>query len=327
MRGLPPLRTGEHRLLRTRPQLAEDGRKRPRWSDEVERRLGTEASLGRVAFIGRLLTLCALPRRSRGNERRYVRRNGPYTMIVTATGPPGLPFGTLPRLLLVWISTEAVRTQSPRVRLGATLADFMRQLGLRSKSGGDRGDRTRLRDQIRRLFGASIRLTYRGPSETRSVASMVADQPELWWGVQSPGSRPPWQRSVRLGPGLFPEILRQPVPVNLASVRALKQCPLGLDLYLWLTYAVFGKKHERRVPWPLLYRQFADCPRDSYDKRAVQNFRAQALRELRKIKEVWPHLQYGVQTGYRGKAGALVLRPTSPDIAPRPGRDARSRTA
>ena len=34
--------------------------------------------------------------------------NGPYTLYMTATGSAKLPYGNIPRLLLAWVSTEAV---------------------------------------------------------------------------------------------------------------------------------------------------------------------------------------------------------------------------
>ena len=41
----------------------------------------------------------------------------------------GLPYGTLPRLLLAWVSTEAVRTQSRELILGDSLAESSIRLG------------------------------------------------------------------------------------------------------------------------------------------------------------------------------------------------------
>lgn len=318
MRPLSDALTEERRLSK--------GLQRSAAAEQRHRRFKAEASHGEVAFMARLLTLCALPRRSRGDERQYVRRNGPYTMIVTATGQLGLPFGTLPRLVLAWICTEVVRTQSARLRLGATLAEFMRELGITSRSGGVRGDRTRLRDQIERLFNASIRLSYEGKGVTRSVASMIADRSELWWRVESPERMSLWGSTVLLGKGFCQEILRRPVPVDMATLRALRRCPLGLDLYLWLTYATFKLDRPRRITWPLLYRQFADEPSEQYDKNEVQMFRRRALRELRKIKTAWPTLYYRVEAGRRGRnnrAGALVIGPTTPKIPARRSRVAR----
>ncbi len=309
MRPLADVLTDERRLSRGLQRLPATGQSGLERYDHVE-----------VAFMARLLTLCALPRRNRGDERQYIRRNGPYTMIVTATGQPGLPFGTLPRLLLAWICTEVVRTRSARLRLGATLAEFMRELGITSRSGGVRGDRTRLRDQIERLFNASIRLSYEGEGVTRSVASMIADRSELWWEVDSPETPSMWRSTVRLGSDFFTEILRRPVPVDMATLRTLRPCALGVDLYLWLTYATFRLDRPRRITWPVLYRQFADQPREQYDKNAVQMFRRRTLRELRKIKAVWPTLNYRVEAGRRGhknRAGALVIGPTTPKIPAR----------
>ena len=46
-----------------------------------------------TGFMARLLALCSLPRTNPGNRLQYVRRNGPYTLYMTATGSAKLPFG------------------------------------------------------------------------------------------------------------------------------------------------------------------------------------------------------------------------------------------
>ena len=93
-----------------------------------------------LGFMARLLALCSLPRTNPGQRYRYVRRNGPYTLVMSATGINKLPFGNLPRLLLAWVCTEAVRTQSRELVLGRSLSKFMRTLGIGSDSGGSRGN-------------------------------------------------------------------------------------------------------------------------------------------------------------------------------------------
>ena len=66
-----------------------------------------------LGFMMRLLALCTLPRtRPPSTQREYHRVNGPFTLYMNALGGAQLPFGTLPRLLLAWICSEAVRTQS-----------------------------------------------------------------------------------------------------------------------------------------------------------------------------------------------------------------------
>ena len=54
---------------------------------------------------------------------------------MTATGDHKLPYGNLPRLLMAWLSTEAVRTQSREISLGDSLAEFMRALGIYNSGG------------------------------------------------------------------------------------------------------------------------------------------------------------------------------------------------
>ena len=81
-------------------------------SDQVNALVGaSEADLD-LGFMARMLALCSLPRTNPGQRYRYVRRNGPYTLVMSATGINKLPYGNLLRLILAWVSTEAVRTQS-----------------------------------------------------------------------------------------------------------------------------------------------------------------------------------------------------------------------
>ena len=39
-----------------------------------------------LGFVGRVLALCSLPRTNPGNQDKYIRRNGPFTLVMTATG-------------------------------------------------------------------------------------------------------------------------------------------------------------------------------------------------------------------------------------------------
>ncbi len=63
-------------------------------------------------FMARTMALCSLPRTNPGNRLQYKRHNGPFTLYMIAGGGNKLPYGNLPRLLLAWVCTEAVRTQS-----------------------------------------------------------------------------------------------------------------------------------------------------------------------------------------------------------------------
>ena len=85
--------------------------------------------------MARMMALCSLPRSNPGKRTQYVRRNGPYTLVMSATGLNKLPFGNLPRLLMAWICNEAVKTGSRELVLGKSLPEFMRSVGIYSSSG------------------------------------------------------------------------------------------------------------------------------------------------------------------------------------------------
>ncbi len=126
-----------------------------------------------------------------------------------------------------------------------------------------------------------------------------------------------WQSKIELGEKFFEEIMKHPVPLDLNALKALKRSPLGIDLYMWLVYRTFKLDAPVRLSWPTLYRQFGVDPDRSGDKFTVRNFRADCLRELKKIKSAWRGLQYRVERGSRGeKTGALVLLPSVPQIPP-----------
>ena len=167
-------------------------------------------------FMARTMALCSLPRSNPGNRLQYKRVNGPYTLIMTATGNYKLPYGNLPRLLMAWISTEATTTQSRVLVLGDSLSDFMRTLGVYSSSGGKY---TRLRNQMRRLFNAHVRLIYKDEYGEASVSSSVADSTAFWWNPKRPDERTLWESKIELGAKFFQEIISHPVPLNLNTLR------------------------------------------------------------------------------------------------------------
>ena len=53
-------------------------------------------------------------------------------------------------------------TQHRELVLGRSLYEFIHKLGLSDRSGGAKGDRTRLKNQMRRLFRCSVQLVYEG---------------------------------------------------------------------------------------------------------------------------------------------------------------------
>lgn len=162
-----------------------------------------------------------------------------------------------------------------------------------------------------RLFSATVTLLYEDERLSHLVSSFVADKHELWWDPKHPREGTLWESTIRLGEALFEEIVRRPVPINMNVLNALKRSALDLDLYLWLSYRTFSLDKPLRLTWKRLYRQFRPDPTKIENRREVDDFRTDCLRELTKIKTAWPVLSYATAKG------VLVFSPSKSSIEPK----------
>lgn len=231
-----------------------------------------------LGFMARALVLCTMPHsRPKGNEFR--RKNGNY--LLTMYSPHGLPYGSVPRLLLAWITTEAVRTKSPTLTLGHSLSEFMRQLDM-PITGGVKGGITRLREQMKRLFSTTVTCSYNDQRQDANSSFQIVKKSQLWWHPQQPDQAGLWESSLTLSQEFFEEILSAPIPIDLRALKALKRSPLALDIYMWLTFRNSYLKTDTVITWDQLQMQFG-----------AEYGRARAFKEafteaLRKVLIVYP---------------------------------------
>ena len=276
-----------------------------------------------LAYLARELVQCTLPHSDPGQVPFWTRTNGNITLsIVSGVDPQGprlvgYPYGSIPRLLIFWITTEALRTASRILHLGPSYASFLRALGLDPNTGGGkRSDAKRVREQTQRLFAASISFIQSVKTPTaegeRRLNMLVAEASELWWNPKQPDQATLWESWVELGQKFFDTITAAPVPVDVRALRALKRSPLALDLYAWATYkalSVARRGKPQFVPWRGLMAQFGADYSDPKD------FKKKAQETLRKIQAVYPGLKLGDATG-----GLLVLPTSRPAVGVTPPR-------
>ena len=97
------------------------------------------------------------------------------------------------------------------------------------------------------------------------------------------------------------------MPTDLRHLRALKQSPLALDLYVWATHKAYTaaiKNKSQFVPWIALKKQFGA------DYKQTRQFKQKALAALKKIQEVYPGLK--LQDAPSGIAVLASSRPAVP---------------
>lgn len=259
---------------------------------------------GELAFVARILAQATLPHSDPGDVREFGRTNGALRLVVQPGPGVGVPYGSYPRLVMAWLTTEAVRTGKPRIVLGDSLSAFMRELGI-VPTGGRWGTITRLRDQMRRLFAARIAAVYDGDDGFSLRSMEVATDVDLWWSPHAPGQAAVFESVVVLGDRFFQAVTERPVPVDMRVLRALKKSPLGLDLYTWLTYRVSYLRSPVAVTWASLHDQFGAEYADP------KNFARKVRRELAKIRLLWPELRAETPPG------RLVLKPSPTHVEKR----------
>ncbi len=206
--------------------------------------------------MARILVQATLPH-SRPRTNEFERVNGRFTLYMNAPPSVGLPYGSYPRLVLAWLSTEAVRTRRREIELGPTFSSFMYKLGLTPVTG-KRGTTSRLRDQLQRLFSTTIRCSYSAEAEGHAagVGYTIAHKHELWWSPRDSEQRPLWNSVVVLSTEFYDELVAHAVPIDLRALTALKGSPLALDIYSWLTYRMSYLRKPCLNPWEGLQTQF-----------------------------------------------------------------------
>ena len=259
---------------------------------------------GAVGFMARALTQATMPHR-KTLDPFFRRKNGAFSLAMLAHPDVGLPYGSIPRLLLSWMTTEAVRTRSPVLELGPTLSAFMAELGL-ARRGGERGDITRFRNQTLRLFCSTVSCRYEDKTHDAGVNLNIVEKYSLWWNPKAPDQMPLWKSTVMLGNSFFNEIIDRPVPVDMRAIKALKRSPLALDIYCWLTYRMSYLRKPAEIPWAALQMQFGA------DYAHTRQFKAAFLEHLLAVLVLYP--EANVEDGERG----LLLKPSKPHVAQLP---------
>jgi hypothetical protein len=253
-----------------------------------------------LGFMARAMVQATLPHK-KVEEAEFNRTNGNFTLSITAPSRIGLPYGAIPRLLLSWITTEAVQTKHREIELGDSLSAFMRELDM-VPTGGRWGSITRLKEQMKRLFASSVTLTY-DDGQTWALESVKpVDSARLWWPPKEPEQATLWKSTVLLSQQFFDEITAHPVPIDMRALKALKKSPMALDIYLWLTYRMFYLRKPTTIPWGVLAGQFGAGYAEP------RQFKAAFLRELKKVQVVYPDAK--LEDAPRG----LMLLPSKPHV-------------
>ncbi|WP_321922955.1 replication protein RepA [Paraburkholderia guartelaensis] len=249
-----------------------------------------------LAFMHAIMCQVGLPR-SRTDAREFLRKSGDFWLYVQAgmidegagPVPQPVPYGPLPRLALVWLSSYAVRHRVKEIPIGHSAAEFLRLVGIE----GDDGRRYRtLRKQMHALASCRLQLGYKGRT---SNPSPVVKQFDAWVQNRSAGQRALWPGVLLLHDDYFSTLLESAVPLDNRALQALKGSALALDVYTWLAHRLHRiEGRPLRLYWKSLREQFAQ---EYKGKEADKDFKKNFLPALRAVQAVYPRAKVQQVTG------------------------------
>ena len=225
------------------------------------------------SFLHSALCAMSLPvRRPADDHAPIIRQDGQYTLVITPRATVqnvngqqtlqvlGVPYGSLPRLVLIHIMTEAVRTKSRHVVLGTSFTDWMRRMGFKTVSYGPRGSATLIREQLDRLLACEwmIRWDNEAVNGTKEFGIKEIKLTNEYVGTNGKGGS--FQREIYLTEGFFEHLRKHAVPLNEHAIRQLRDLATALDLYTWLAYRLprINPKRPATLSWQQLAVHFGN---------------------------------------------------------------------
>ena len=285
----------------------------------------TEEESG-TAFLFSGWAQAALPHKRLADDAPWQLRTERVTLLVepgrrtTASGPPisvGVPYGSRARLIMLYLQSEALKTNNRSVELGKSLRDWLGKMGI--PPGGK--SIQSIREQAERITRCRISFHLHSAGKEGLIQQHIVDtamfgETPIDQGEDSGGSHPEasggstrggsgFLETVRLSETFFEQLKRHPVPVDDAAIRAINRHSMALDIYCWLAYRLHVLSGDRDVTWKALHAQFGG------GVSRLDHFRTIFIENLNLALAVYPDAKVEVES--RG----LTLQPSRPPVSSR----------
>jgi hypothetical protein len=271
------------------------------------------AAPDRIDFLHTVQCQCGIPYKNPGNDiRKWERKQGNASLqieagsaINPATGhftELGLPYGEKPRLVLIHLATEAVRTGNPVVDVEDSMTGFARSLGIETNGQQLRG----LKDQLARIAAATVRMAVVQEGRAVQVNTPFVSAFDLWFPKQA-DQRILWPSTVRLSEEYFQTLGQHAVPLDHRAVAALASSSMALDVYAWLAQRLHRVPTAKPqfIAWDSLHEQFGQ------GFARIRDFRRKFLQTLHQVESTYPAARLSADD--RG----LTLSHSPPPVAPK----------
>lgn len=248
------------------------------------------------AFLHSALCAMSLPtKRPKDDTLPIIREDGRYALAInprpvlqTIDGKAvvrslGVPYGSYPRVALIYLLSQAVKNRSRDVYLGRNFTEWMRRLGYQTVSYGPRGTANLMREQVDRLLTCEWQIRWDGDGTDENMFAVrdVKITNEYAGSLDRDGA---FAREIRMSELFYQHLVEHAVPLNEVAVRELKGTPTALDLYTYLAYRLprISSDRGQTISWDQLARHLGN---DADSKR----FRQTVRETMQIVSSVYPN--------------------------------------
>jgi hypothetical protein len=268
--------------------------------------LTTPPSGNDMAFFHSVMCQVGLPR-AKIDGREFMRKSGDAWVNVQAgfldegKGPvlQPIPYGSMPRLALAWVTTYAKRHGAREIPIGDSAAEFLRLMSLDTQGARY----TSLRKQMNALAACRLQLGYKG----RTFNGQPVEQFDAWLSNKETGQRSLWPGVMILSDGYFKELEEKAVPLDYRALHGLKGSALALDIYAWLAHRLHRIEGRPVIlHWASLRDQFGQ---EYKGEHASSDFKKTFMVAFNLVKKFYPTAKVQKVTG------GLMLQSSPPPVA------------
>jgi len=258
---------------------------------------------GRIGIAHAGFAMAALPHKKTA-EVIWEKDGGTVKLLVESgldseRQPVGIPYGSIARMILLYLQTQAVRTRSREVELGGSMNAW---LGAMNIPAGGKTYQI-VREQSRRI--SRCRLTFFRRTDKAEMVTNGAFVRDAILPLDPTHTQVPlWQERVRLDEGFYHSLIEHPLPLREAAVRQISSRSMAIDLYVWLAYRLHALSAPVPVSWQALRRQFGEGYRE------LRFFRRDVQPNLKLALAVYPEARVTVD-----EKDGLILYPSPPPVA------------
>lgn len=261
-----------------------------------------------ITYSGFALT--ALPHRRLPDDQPWERRGHKVRLLIEPGRLPvhngafklyGVPYGSRARMILLYLQTRAIQTDSREVELGRSMHEWLERMGL-SVGGQTYRD---IREQASRISACNLTFAWEDANGVGfSKDSIVKGGVHFSTGA-SGNQGALWEDRVQLSEAFFRELKDHPVPIWEPALRHIQNNSASIDIYIWLAYRLHSLTKATTITWPAVFEQFGA----GYSR--LRDFRKRFIEALQLSLAVYPDARVDLD-----ELG-LTLHPSPPPVAER----------